>query len=144
MIGIIAGAFDVIHPGYILAFMEAKQHCHTLVVCLHTDPSTERPEKLRPILTVPERMMILQSIRYVDQVLPYSTEAGFLHILKEVNPGIRFLGQDYSIGIDKITGSELNIPIHYLDRSHGWSSTKFKKLIANQMDGECYIVEKKL
>lgn len=134
MIGIIAGAFDVIHPGYILAFMEAKQQCRELVVCLHADPSVERPEKMRPILSVPERMMILQSIRYVDRVIAYETEKDFLAILKEVNPGIRFLGQDYSVGIDNITGTELNIPIHFLDRSHGWSSTKFKTLVAKSLE----------
>lgn len=138
MIGIIAGAFDIIHPGYILAFMEAKQHCHELVVCLHADPSIERPKKMEPILSVPERMLILQSIRYVDRVIPYATEKDFLTILQDVNPGIRFLGQDYSINIDKITCAELNIPIHYLDRSHGWSSTQFKKLIHEQANKEEY------
>lgn len=132
MIGIIAGAFDIIHPGYILAFMEAKQHCHELVVCLHADPSIERPKKMEPILSVPERMLILQSIRYVDRVIPYATEKDFLTILRDVNPGIRFLGQDYSVGIDKITGAELNIPIHILDRSHGWSATKLKTLIVER------------
>ncbi len=136
MIGIIAGAFDVIHPGYILAFVEAKQHCHKLVVCLHEDPSIERPEKVKPILTLGERTMILDAIKYVDEVIPYQTEADFLEILKRVDPHVRFLGQDYEIGLDKITGAELNIPVHFLDRSHDWSATKFKKMIHIQMIGE--------
>lgn len=128
-VGIIAGAFDVIHPGYILAFQEAKLHCSHLVICLHIDPSVERPEKSKPILSWQERKVILESIRYVDYVMPYATENDFLGILKHVDPDIRFLGQDYSTGIKAVTGAELNIPIHYLDRSHGWSSTKFKELI---------------
>ena len=42
---------------------------------------------------------------------------------------IRFLGDDY---LDKdFTGSHLNIPIHYISRDHGWSTTKFKKAIKN-------------
>src|SRR3990167_8940364 len=109
MIGIIAGAFDVIHPGYILAFTEAKQHCNQLIVCLHVDPSVESPDKMAPILSMPERMVILSAIRQVDGLLPYHNEAELLAILKEVNPGIRFLGQDYDMGIKAITGSELNI-----------------------------------
>ena len=44
-------------------------------------------------------------------------------------------GSTQSIGNDYIgksfTGIELNIDIHYLSRSHGWSTTKFKKLIAD-------------
>ena len=36
--GIIAGAFDVIHPGYIRMFKDAKTHCNHLTVALHEDP----------------------------------------------------------------------------------------------------------
>lgn len=132
-IGVIAGAFDVIHPGYILAFQEAKMHCTHLMVCLHIDPSIENG-KAKPVLTWRERKVILESIRYVDYVMPYNSEADFLNILKRTNPDIRFLGQDYSIGIKSVTGAELNIPIHYLDRSHGWSATKFKTLICESME----------
>lgn len=132
--GLIAGAFDVIHPGYILAFAEAKCHCGTLVVCLHKDPSVERPEKPKPVLTVGERAEILRSIRFVDKVISYQTEHDFLEILKEINPDVRFLGEDYDVGIAKITGSELNIPVRFLNRSHGWSATKFKKLICKSME----------
>jgi len=127
--GIIAGAFDIIHPGYIKAFKEAKHYCDRLVVCVHIDPSIERPEKPKPVLSVFERSEILESIKYVDDVVFYRLEEDFLHLLDLVKPDVRFLGQDYSIGIKAITGAELNIPIVYLDRSHGWSETKLKKMI---------------
>ena len=39
--GIIAGAFDVIHPGYVRMFKDAKRHCNHLTVALHLDPSIE-------------------------------------------------------------------------------------------------------
>ena len=48
-IGVIAGNFDVIHPGYIHMFTECKKRCDYFVVALHRDPSIERPEKLKPI-----------------------------------------------------------------------------------------------
>jgi len=41
---------------------------------------------------------------------------------------VRFLGDDYKG--KPFTGDYLNIPIYYLNRDHGWSTTKFKKLIA--------------
>ena len=44
---------------------------------------------------------------------------------------IRFLGDDY-IG-RSFTGDDLKLPIHYLDRSHGWSTTLFKQKIAESL-----------
>ena len=41
---------------------------------------------------------------------------------------VRFLGDDYRN--KSFTGDDLNINIHYLNREHGWSTTKFKNLIA--------------
>lgn len=130
-VGVIAGNFDVLHPGYISMFSECKNFCDTLVVLLHTDPSIERPEKLKPILSVEERRIILRSLRQVDVVATYSFESELLELLKKLNPDVRFLGSDY---VDKpFTGSELEIPIKFLDRSHGWSATKYKTLIAEQI-----------
>ena len=40
--GVIAGNFDVIHPGYIKMFKEASSNCDCLIVLLHADPSIER------------------------------------------------------------------------------------------------------
>ena len=129
--GVIAGNFDVIHPGYIRMFKECKEHCNHLTVLLHTDPSIERPNKLAPILSISERIEILTAIEYVDSVSIYNVESDLRDRLREMVPNIRFLGDDYKG--KKITGEELNIPIHYLDRSHGWSSTKFKQLIYEQV-----------
>jgi len=127
-IGVIAGNFDVIHPGYIYMFDECKEHCDILLLLLHEDPSIERMEKIKPILSLNERIMILSSMKQIDKIITYKTEADLYNILKEKQIDIRFLGDDYKE--KSFTGDDLNIPIHYLDRSHGWSTTKFKKLIA--------------
>ena len=128
--GVIAGKFDVILPGYIKMFAECKEHCETLVVLLHADPSIERPEKLKPILSVDERRDILFALD-IPFVIPYETEKELYYMLRLGNYDVRFLGDDY-IG-KTFTGSDLPIPIHYLNRDHGWSTTKFKNLIANEV-----------
>ena len=129
--GIIAGNFDVIHPGYMKMFKECKQHCDYFVVLLHDDPSIERPEKIKPILSVDERVDILMGIRYIDNVVPYKTEADLLTVLHSLKIDVRFLGNDY---VDKrFTGDDLNIPIHWIQRNHDWSTTKFKNLIAQSL-----------
>jgi glycerol-3-phosphate cytidylyltransferase len=130
-IGAIAGNFDVIHPGYIKMFQECKKNCDYFIILLHEDPSVERPKKLKPILSVEERIDILMSIRHIDDVIVYKTEDDLVKTLQSLKINVRFLGDDY---INKeFTGKYLGIPIHYLDRSHGWSTTKFKNLIAQSI-----------
>ena len=132
--GVIAGNFDVIHPGYIEMFKEMQQHCTTLVVLLHTDPSIERPHKLKPILSSEERREMLFQIRPIDDVIRYTYEEQLYDLLKLGEFDIRFLGDDY---INKpFTGDDLSIPTHYLNRDHGWSTTKFKKLIHDGVRGQ--------
>jgi len=130
-IGVIAGNFDVIHPGYIHMFNECKKYCNYLIVLLHEDPTNERPEKLKPILSVEERLLILYSLKQVNLIMTYKTEAELYDILDEMNPDVRFLGDDY-IG-KPFTGNDLDTPIHYLNRDHGWSTTKYKQSIANSL-----------
>ena len=129
--GVIAGNFDVIHPGYIYLFNQCKEHCDKLLIFLHEDPSLERESKLKPILTLDERILILSSLNQVDEIISYKTEAELLILLKNHKIDIRFLGDDYQN--KEFTGMKLNIPIHYLDRSHGWSTTKFKQLLAKSL-----------
>jgi glycerol-3-phosphate cytidylyltransferase len=131
MVGVIAGNFDVIHPGYIEMFTECARNCDKLIVLLQEDPTIERPEKCKPILSVHERIKILMSLRQINQVMVYNLESELYNTLNKIKPDVRFLGEDY-IG-RSFTGDDLNIPIVYLDRSHGWSTTKFKNLIANSL-----------
>ena len=130
-VGILAGNFDVIHPGYILMFQDAKYICDKLVVALHVDPTIERPTKMKPILSAKERAEILLALRFVDEVAFYNTEDDLVKVLERVNPDIRILGSDYKG--KKFTGDHLDIEIHYHDRSHDWSTTRFKNEIAEQV-----------
>ena len=129
--GVIAGNFDVIHPGYIKMFKEAANNCDCLIVLLHTDPSIERPHKLKPILNVDERIEILNEIKSICGIHIYTYEAQLLDLLQMGDFNIRFLGDDYKG--KPFTGDNLDIPIHYLNRDHGWSTTKFKNLIAKTL-----------
>ena len=69
--GVIAGNFDVIHPGYINIFKECKENCDHFTILLHSDPTIERPNKLKPVLTVEERIEVLSSIKYIDEIINF-------------------------------------------------------------------------
>lgn len=131
-IGFVAGGFDVIHPGYIAMFREARYFCEALIVAVHKNPSLEHPEKIPPILSVEDRIRILESIKYVNVVVTYETEKDLIKLLVDIKPDIRFLGDDYKDDKKPITGVELDIPIHFIQRSE-WSSTRFKQLIYETM-----------
>lgn len=126
-VGVIAGSFDILHPGYIKTLTESKKHCGYLIIALHEDPSFERKEKSKPILSVQERTDALMALRSVDRVIPYKSEKDLFKLLKNNKIDIRFLGEDY-IG-KRVTGVELKMPTMFFSRSHGWSTTKLKNLI---------------
>lgn len=130
-LGVIAGNFDCIHPGYIHMFKQCQENCDQLIILLHDDPTIERPAKLKPVLSVAERREMLTYIVKDCMILTYNTEAELTFLLRSIDPDVRFLGDDYISA--EFTGKELHIPIHYLNRTHGWSTTKFKKLIADEI-----------
>jgi glycerol-3-phosphate cytidylyltransferase len=122
--GIIAGSFDIIHPGYIRMFKEAREkYCDSLTVALHTQPET----KTKCILSVEERVEILSSIKFVDNIIIYENERELSKILEENKFNVRILGDDY-LG-KNITGPEFSEEIVYINRSHGWSTSRMKELI---------------
>lgn len=127
-VGFACGVFDLFHAGHVLMLQECKQHCDYLLLALNSAESFDtaiNPGKRKPLYSLQERILILSSVKYVDEVVVYSSEEELLEILKTRKIDIRFLGDDYKDR--KITGSELNIPIHYTDRSHGMSTSLIRK-----------------
>ena len=135
--GIIAGAFDLIHPGYVRLFKEAKEHCNHLTVALHEDPSFARPHKIPPVQSVEDRKEILRAIKYVDDIVVYYAEETFLSYLKDYE--VRFLGSDYMDG--SYTGKDIAIDVVFLNRDHGYSTTKLKESIWNSMESHLETME---
>ena len=131
-VGILAGNFDIIHPGYVRLFKDAKNACDYLVIALQTDSSIERPEKLSPILSVEERKEVLFAIRFIDEILTYTTEEDLYILIETKKPDIRIIGTDY---VDRdFTGKFLTPEIYYHERDHDWSTTRFKREIARSLD----------
>ena len=129
-IGCIAGNFDLLHPGYIYLFEDAKKHCNHFIVFLQHDPSLHKKDKYKPIISLQERHRALMAIRYIDEVFIYQTEDELYNLITHFKPDIRFLGEDY-IG-KSFTGDNLPPKIIYTSRAHMWSTTKLKNLISKQ------------
>tara|TARA_B100001113_G_C21017891_1_gene582225 strand:- start:62 stop:475 length:414 start_codon:yes stop_codon:yes gene_type:complete len=127
IVGITFGSFDLCHYGHALMFEECKQYCDYLIVGVQSDPSIDRPEKNSPIQSHKERLGIVSSIKFVDEVKPYDTESDLIKVLKEVNPDVRILGADHE-GTE-FTGHELPIKCIFNSRDHGYSTSELRKRV---------------
>jgi len=130
IVGFTAGNFDLLHPGYIYTFEEAKRHCDKFLVFLQRDPSATRYTKYKPVIPLYERYRTLMAIKYIDDVYIYQTEEELYELIKFWKPQVRILGEDY-IG-KTFTGDDLPLKVIYTTRSHDWSTTKLKDLITKQ------------
>ena len=123
-IGFTCSTFDLFHAGHVLMLKEAKELCDYLIVGLQVDPSVDRSEKNKPIQTMFERFTQLSACKYVDEIVPYSTEADLLNLLQSVNIHIRILGEEYR---DKdFTGKDLPMEFYFNSRRHNFSTTELR------------------
>ena len=124
-IGITASAFDLLHAGHILMLKEAKSVCDYLIVAIQIDPTLDRPEKNKPIQSFYERWVQLSAVKYVDEVIPYSTEKELMTILQNNNIDIRILGDEYKNKV--FTGCNLEMEYYFNKRTHEYSSTELRR-----------------
>src|SRR5687767_8587176 len=97
-VGFACGVFDLFHAGHVLMLAECKQHCDYLIVAINKAENISadvNPGKTKPLFSFEERSLIMQSCRYVDQVIGYNSEKELYAILASTKIDVRFLGEDY-------------------------------------------------
>lgn len=73
IIGYTTGVYDLFHVGHLHILERAKEECDYLIVGITTDRLSEERKKKKPIVPYDERVEIVASIRWVDEVVPQST-----------------------------------------------------------------------
>lgn len=127
-IGFTCSCFDLLHTGHLIMLKDCKDHCDVLVIGLQTDPTIDRPNKNAPIQSFFERKTMIDSIRYIDAIIEYTTEDDLYNILKALDPDVRIIGSDWRG--KEFTGYDLKtIPIHWHERRHNYSSTNLRKRV---------------
>lgn len=126
-IGITASSCDLLHAGHILMLKDAKSVCDYLIVALQIDPTLDRPDKNMPIQSFYERWTQLSAVKYVDKIIPYSTEMELMTILQNNSVDIRILGDEYKNKV--FTGCDLEMEYYFNKRTHKYSSTELRKRI---------------
>lgn len=130
-IGITCSSFDLFHAGHVKMLEEAKEHCDFLICALQTDPSIDRPEKSKPKQSIVERYIQVEACKYVDQIVPYTTEKDLEDIFLSFRLDVRIIGEEYK---DKhFTAKDIckdrGIEIIYNSRAHDWSSSELRNRI---------------
>lgn len=129
--GITFSAFDLLHAGHIKMLEDAKQICDYLIVGLQTDPTIDRPEKNKPAQTVVERYIQLRGCKFVDEIVPYTTEKDLEDILQCFEIDVRIIGDEYQhkLFTGKTYCEESGIVLHYNKRKHRFSSSGLRREI---------------
>lgn len=70
IVGYTAGVFDMFHMGHLRLLKQARQRCDYLIVGVTTDELALEIKGALPVVPLLERMAIVQSVRYVDHVIP--------------------------------------------------------------------------
>jgi glycerol-3-phosphate cytidylyltransferase len=127
-IGFACGVFDLYHLGHALMFKECKENCNYLVVAVNSASQIDyniNPNKQAPLFSLKERIEVLESCKYIDELITYNNEEELTDLLMSGRFNIRFLGDDYEG--KPITAPESSAQIHYVSRDHGWSTSRIKK-----------------
>ena len=115
------GTFDILHYGHISLLRRAKALGDYLIVGVNVNP-----EGKEPFYSYDERKEILMSIKYVDEVIPLYKQEDKFNFLKYVD--VFACGSEYR-GYYDIERIEKSVPVVFLERTPGISTTKEKEVL---------------
>ena len=134
IIGYTTGVFDMFHIGHLNILRRAKEQCDYLVVGVSTDELVQHEKNKTPIIPFHDRLAIVESIRYVDKVVP-QTNKNKLEAWEKYHFNKMFVGSDWK-NTDAWNRFEtqfkpLGVDIVYLDHTDGISSTILRELLSD-------------
>lgn len=121
----INGTFDVIHTGHIKLFDYGKKLSGRdgyLKVGTDSDLRIKLLKgEQRPINNLEDRLEVLRSIRFIDEVVSFSTDDELEEHIRNFSPDILVIGSDY-IG-KNIIGQKWVGKVEFFERYGGLSTT---------------------
>tara|TARA_B100000900_G_scaffold412397_1_gene434097 strand:- start:4428 stop:4826 length:399 start_codon:yes stop_codon:yes gene_type:complete len=117
------GCFDILHRGHIELFKYAKSLGNYLVVGIDEDQRVKKSKgDSRPINTVDDRKTILESIRYIDEVVTFSKDSELEKCVMNSEASIMVVGSDYKG--KRVIGSQYVDEVKFFNRLDDYSTTK--------------------
>lgn len=125
------GTFDLLHTGHINILRRAKEYGDYLIVAISSDEFNAIKGK-KAYYSFEQRKLILEAIRYVDEVIPEHTWEQKVQDVKNHNVDVFVMGDDWKGKFDFLSDQ---CDVVYLPRTVGISTTKIKKDLNGVING---------
>ena len=136
--GFTAGTYDMFHRGHLNLLKEAKKKCNYLIVGVNSQNLVESYKKKSPLIEQEDRLEIINSIKYVDQVVLMDT-LDKRKAREMVEFDVVFIGDDWK-GSERWNETEMElskigVEVCYLPYTSGISSTILsQRIIRNELN----------
>ena len=120
------GCFDVLHRGHLELFKFCKilagGDCK-VIVGIDSDKKVKKDKGTnRPINNLQDRIYMLQSIKYIDKVVPFDSTRELSDTIRWYKPNIMVIGSDWKG--KNVIGEMFADKLVYFERVKGYSTTK--------------------
>ena len=128
------GTYDLLHYGHINLLRRAKQLGDYLIVCLSTDEFNTIEKNKKTYFKYDERKLLLESIRYVDLVIPETSWEQKMSDIDLYHVDIFVIGDDWEGKFDFL---KCKCEVVYLSRTEEISTTKIKNDLLKKDNKKC-------
>ena len=129
---LVYGKFDLLHPGHIYLLEEAKKLGDNLIVGVSTDEFNAIKHK-SSFLAYDDRKKMVESIKYVDKVIPEEKWDQKIDDVKKYNIDTIVMGDDWK-GSDKFEYLKQYCNVVFLPKMPSLSSTKFRGYVTTYVE----------
>ena len=98
---VIAGTFDILHPGHVFLISEAAKLGEVTVIVAQ-DENVLRAKGHPAIVPAKQRLFMVQALKGVTQAILGKPGPDFLSIVEEMNPDILLLGPNQQIALEDV------------------------------------------
>lgn len=123
------GTFDLLHYGHIHLLRRARELGDYLIVALSTDEFNTVSKHKTTYFTYEQRKLLLESIRYVDLVIPEENWEQKAHDMHMYDVDVFVMGDDWEGKFDFL--KDEGVEVVYLPRTPEISTTQIKNDLNN-------------
>lgn len=119
---LVNGCFDILHPGHLHLFKQARRFGDVLIVAINSDEHVrELKGDSRPIFDIDTRIELVASVKGVDAVTSFRNNHSLEALVKILRPDVLAVGDDHQDSV--IVGREYAGAVKFVRRLERYSST---------------------